>query len=196
MRKGKDVQRIYNLDKWRRLDADTEIHFAKGRPRTVRIEVNAPQKTALYVSDKEGECAFLALVEGRETVEFSAPGEFRLQADDPVMILTADGDDISFQPSTAPSFTRIVERRVRNPDLELMMAKAHANMERRFAEQLGEFQRRLERGMRPSTPQPQATADAGSVAAKPASAGDADASDPPAAGTGGGSEGDAGPGAK
>lgn len=147
------MQRMYNLEKWMRLPQGSRLEFSNARPRTVRFEVNAPGERALYVVDElSGECRFLALTMGRDVIEFSANGAFSLLADDPAggedvetWIFTADGADVSIVLEAPESFTRIVERRRRNPELEHVMALTMANMERRFAQQAGEFAEQLER---------------------------------------------------
>ena len=134
------MQRMFNLDKWERLRMGEALDFTNDRPRTVTIEVNAPEKTALYVVQDGGEVFFLALVEGRDTLEFSSSGAFQLTVEgSDCMIYTADGDDISMQAVDDVSFTKIVERRRRNPELEAIAATMSRNLERRMEQQAHEF---------------------------------------------------------
>ena len=151
--KGRDMQRMYNLEKWMRLTESSRLEFSNPKPRTVRFEVNAPGERALYVADDlTGECRFLALTMGCDVIEFSANGAFSLLADDPAggqdvetWVFTADGADVSIVLEAPESFTKIVERRRRNPELEAVMAVMQRNLERRFAQQSVELAERLER---------------------------------------------------
>ena len=149
------MQKIFNLGKWFELPRDARLQFTTDRPRTVRFEVNAPVETRLYVAtdigaQADGLCRFLALVKGRDTIEFSADGAFSLLADDDgqeaVWVFTADGDDVSIQLDAPETFTKIVERRRRNPELEYMVAVMERNVNARLAQQAAEFERRLQRG--------------------------------------------------
>ena len=139
------MQRMYNFDKWMNLGDGQGLRFAGNRPRQVRLEVNAPQETRLYVEDDDdtGVCNFLALVKGRDTIEWSASGAFILRADGgDVSIYTADGADISLELEAPVSFTKIVERRKRNPELEQVLAVLNRTMEERIAQATREIERR------------------------------------------------------
>lgn len=145
------MQRMYNLDKWTRLDEGEALSFDNPRPRNVRLEVNAPQETALYVADGSGEVHFLALVKGRDTLEFGSSGAFQLTVEGSgLMVYTADGADISHEELGAVSFTKVVERRRRNPELEQLAYMMQQNMERRLAQSEREIEFRLSRGGSPS----------------------------------------------
>lgn len=150
------MQRIYNLEKWTRVGNGQALTFQGERPRTVRLEFNAPEPTLVYVSDDaaaDGECVFLARVVGRDVVEFSPSGPFTLHADVPgrdgeageVYVLTADGDDVSITLEAPVSFTKLVERRRRSPELERMVQLMNRNMEERIAQATRELERRYSR---------------------------------------------------
>lgn len=161
------MQRIFNLDKWRTILEGEFIEFLSDRPRTVRLEVNARDRVRLFVQQEGGEPAFLAIVEGRDTVEFSANGAFDLYVEGgECAVYTADGDDWSVAEVDAVTFTKIVERRIRNPELELMMAITRQNMETRLAAQSAEMERRFEATL--------ARRDAASAVTLPAAAGNVD----------------------
>lgn len=156
------MQRMYNFDKWMNLGDGQGLRFAGNRPRQVRLEVNAPQETRLYVEDDDetGVCNFLALVKGRDTIEWSASGAFILRADGgDVSVYTADGADISLELEAPVSFTKIVERRKRNPELEQVLAVLNRTMEERIAQATREIERRqsyresgrMARGLPPGT---------------------------------------------
>lgn len=136
------MQKLFNVDKWTRLIEGDAIQFANPKARNVRLEVNAPVETALYYIDTEtGETYFLALVKGRDTLEFGTIGPYSitLQTGE-CSIYTADGTDIS-QTVVAPViFTKIMERRRRNPELEYIAATMQRNMERRLEQQAVELE--------------------------------------------------------
>lgn len=143
------MQRLFNLEQWKCLSEGTQVDFRNPRPRTVRLELNSPGEAALYLIDGEGETFFLALVKGRDVVEFSAPGAFSLTVEgSDVYVLTVDGDDVSFIVVAPRIFTKIMERRRRNPELEYVTAMMQRNVERRLEQQSRELQqlfaRRLE----------------------------------------------------
>lgn len=139
------MQRMFNLDKWRYLAQGEVIRFTSDRPRTVRLEVNAEDKCKFFVAEGAEDPVFLAVVEGRDALEFSAQGEFDLLVTGgSAAIYTADGDDWSVAEVDGATFTKIVERRMRNPELEYMMFVQNQNMEKRLAQQADELQRRFE----------------------------------------------------
>lgn len=143
------MQRMFNLDKWQRLEEGEVISFENERPRMVLIETNThePGGAALWVKYPEAEePAFLAFVgPGRDTVEFGADGKFDLiVAGGGTHIYTVDGADWSVQPVDDTTYTKIIQHRQRNPELELMMAIQQRNLEARLAAQAEELNRRLE----------------------------------------------------
>lgn len=173
------MQRLFNIDKWQNLKEGDALAFSNPRPRNVRVEVNAPTKSSLYYVDPEGEVIFLALVEGRDTIEFGSTGAFQLTVEGaPVMVYTADGADISMKPVSHGSFTKIVERRRRNPELEQIAALMQRNMERRLEQQSAEleqlFTRRAaafadaQRASQPSNVEPQPAPSGSGEGAPPA----------------------------
>lgn len=142
------MQRIFNVNKWTTLPEGSAIEYPSTKPRVVRLEVNAPSPVSLFVvSDGEDpEASFLARVEGRDTVEFHVTGKFSLTCEGGFCnVYTIDGDRWAFVDLAPIVFTRIAERRRRNPELERMMLIAQHNMERRLEQQAEEFRRMLDR---------------------------------------------------
>lgn len=188
------MQRIFDVGKWQQCEAGKAVNFSKSEPRKVRLDVNAPDTVKLFYSDGNGEVCFLARVTGRDVIEFFAQGEFAITADgSDFWFATVDGEDFSFAIPDAVAFTKIAERRPRNPEFELMQWHANRNMELRM-EQL-----RQELDAKWSQRVSAAPSDATELAAKsgsksgvkkPASAAEADAG----AGDVGGADGGSGAG--
>lgn len=138
------TQRIHSLSKWQALEDGKAIDFTLDKPRTVVLEVNAPKETALYVQEKEGKPTFLAVCKGRDRIEFGVERAFKLIAEDgPVWIYTFDGQETAFVIESPYIFTRIADRKQRNPHQELIEYQMRENV-RRMGEQLAaESERRL-----------------------------------------------------
>lgn len=141
--------RVHNVTKWRRLGKGEELEIPPGEgPRRVRLELNAPAKTKVYLVREKEEPVFLTVFEGYQVIEFSSPPELcRLQcvAPENVWFFTAEGDQIAVPRPATPSFVRVANRRARNPELEKMMYIMNQNVERRLAAQADEFAAALER---------------------------------------------------
>lgn len=135
------VQKLMNLSKWSEVKPGTAVEFLNEKPRMVRVDVNAPGDTRLHVVDESGEVSFLALVTGRDTIEFGVDGPFLLTTDGPVQVYSPDGEDIHFTILDAVSFTEIAERQVRNPEMEEMLYRMNLNIEARLAQQAEALER-------------------------------------------------------
>lgn len=139
--------RIQSIKSWRRL-AEGETHnFEDGNPRRVRLELNAAGAANLYLVDGDGSAFFLGHFVGREALEFMTPGgSAAIMAEGAdVWFLTVDGDDISFISADPTSFTKLVERKARNPEVEMMNALMQQNMKTMLETQANEFARLLDR---------------------------------------------------
>lgn len=178
------MQRFYNLDKWQKIGEGEVITFTDTRPRTVRVEVNAPDDTGIFIFEgdsKDGQ--FLARVCGRDVLEFSPNDKFALVADGECYIYTADGQNWAMAPVDDMSFTRIVERKQRNPELERMMYEMQYNLEKRLAKQAEDFELKLARDRRLARRDADEQARAAEAARAGADAATADATSGEAAGT-------------
>lgn len=146
------VVRIHNLGKWSRLDAAQamvlELPHHDGRK--VRLSVNCEHDAAFTVVeiDKEGSPAtFLGHAKGLEDFEFYVKGTVQVVAtsEGDVWYFTNDGADPGAVLNVeAVSFTKIANRRARNPELEAVMWKAEVNMNRRMARLEAEAMARIE----------------------------------------------------
>lgn len=140
------TQQMMNLSKWKWLTEGELARFTGIKPRAVRLDVNAPDKIKMFIRYDDGEPVFLALVEGRDRIEFGVDGAFDLYIEGgECAFYTVDGSDWSVEKVDHRSFTRIMERRVRNPELEKLMHLQQVNLERRLAQQERDFEKRLER---------------------------------------------------
>lgn len=126
------MQRLANLDKWFKVDADKALNFANNLPRRVRLDVNAPERTQLEYVDGNGEVTYLATVLGRDVIEFACGGEFSIIPNADCWFYTIDGEDTSFVIPDAVTLTKITTRRARNPELELMRVMMEQNVNRRM----------------------------------------------------------------
>lgn len=137
------MQKIYNLDKWFELKEGDALSMKAARARTVRIDVNSPAEVALYIRVGD-EVLFLALVKGRDTIEFSSPGgeEFALLCEGAsCYVHSNDGQAVHNVAPDAVSFTKIIERKPRNHDYEVMQFEMRRNMTRMMEQQAGELER-------------------------------------------------------
>ena len=194
------MQRIYNLDKWFRLEEGKRLAMNGGAARKVRLEVNSPAEVSLYAEvagreEGQTDLLFLALVKARDTVEFYAPGDepFGLLCEGAsCFIYTVDGIDVSAVSDGSESYVRIMERKPRNYDLELMQYTMRQNMQRMLDGQAAELERVLERRLAARAALDAPKGDASSSGAKQPSDGDGKSSDKQPVKAGGGSQGDGG----
>lgn len=135
------MQKIADINKWARVEAGKALNFAGTQPRRVRLEVNAPAQCGIWYVDTNGNVTFLATVSGRDVIEFKSTGEFALQFEGDCYIYTVDSEDFSFSIPDAVTFTEIMTRRARNPEVELMNYMMKRNMEMMRETQKHEFER-------------------------------------------------------
>lgn len=133
------MQKLFDVSKWRRAEAGEVLTFAGEGTRRVRLELSAPLRAILTVVN--GSSIVETVVSGRDVVEFTAEGEFAISASEGLFWYTADGQDWSVAPVDDTTFTQIVERRVRNPEIEYMMYVQQMNMEKRLASQAADYER-------------------------------------------------------
>lgn len=128
-RVDEEAGRTPNPGQWSRLDLPGE-----GDPKS---EQSAPSL------DDGRVVTFLALVKGRDRVEFFSDGAFELIAEGgSVYVYTADSTDIALRVVAPVIFTRIANRKQRNPHLEMMEYQMRMNQQRMQNELLGEMERR------------------------------------------------------
>lgn len=81
---------------------------------------------------------------GRDTIDFNVDGPFRLvPVDGSVHVYSQDSQQIEMHVLEPEVFTRIANRRQRNPEYEMMMYLERQNIERRFADLAADAERRI-----------------------------------------------------
>lgn len=143
------VQRIFNVTKWMQLEEGKVCSFSNPRKRIVRVDVNSPGDSELYYVGADHETRFLALVRGRDMIEFTSDGAFSIAVNgNDCWIHTPDGEDISHEVLDPIIFTRIAERRARNPELMAIEARMMQNIFRRMEAMKLEAESYAERAQR------------------------------------------------
>ena len=150
------VQKIKDLSKWFVLEAGSKLDLPNDKPRMIRLEVNTPYKARLDLIDGDGVPKFLAQVEGRDTIEFEAPGACSIASDAPELYLYSSEGEVVHSVVEAPeSFTRIMQgRRTRNPEIEALVHTMNRNFERQLAKQAAVYGELIERTARDSAEKP------------------------------------------
>lgn len=143
--------KLNSLTRWLELEQNGVINFegaTDGGERRVRLHLNCEAQTALFFENTDGP-RFLTTVEpGLTTIEFGAVGPFSVFPEEmtgAVQYQTADGEPTFATIADPQIFTKIANRRHRNPELEEMMMRMQLNMERRLATQASEIEAAFER---------------------------------------------------
>lgn len=163
------MQRMFNLRKWSELRDGGALSYKSVRARIVKFDINCATEVSLHLRYPEGAYAtraasdiaesaavdeiiapgttfFLALVKGRETIETFVDGQVELLAvGGNCYVYTADGDDVSSVVLEPVIFTRIAERKARNPELEAIERRMYLNQEKRLQQQMADMDRRYGR---------------------------------------------------
>lgn len=129
---------LTDLAKWRYVPADAGLDFPTTDPRKVRLEVLAETAdTRLWVEPiapgkRVRHC--IGVFHGYDVVKFQIDGPFRLLANGAgCKIWTPETVSAGAREMPdAVSFTTMMTRRVRNPEMERMMHKMQQNVERRL----------------------------------------------------------------
>lgn len=158
---------IGNLDKWTAAEPQRELVLpGRAAPRRIRLDLNASHETGVYVTTEEkgAKPQFVAVVKGRQTVQFRASGTLRVAFAIPnggqCWFNTIDGETVAFEPSTNPSFTKPWQRKPRNHDLEVVMMRMQRNQERMLEQLQAETDRRIAAAEKRLAPAKEKKADA------------------------------------
>ncbi|WP_313474821.1 hypothetical protein [Agrobacterium pusense] len=148
------VVKLNSLSRWKSLDSTKAISF-KGNPdaeRCLRIQFNLENVTTFYIGKDQIDCELLCTIgPGLETVEFYAQGDFYVFAEKEsgmVKYQSADLEPTSFEVVDPVIFTKIANRRQRNPELELIAYRLEQNANRRMADLAHEIEARYERQLK------------------------------------------------
>lgn len=128
--------KIGNLSRWARLEPGQVLTFGQeNRQQRIRVEFNVSDETHITAIDHKGHERFVAVIQGHETIEFTTEGDVVLvpTTEGEIWWYTRDGDTDAMELVHEVPFTRVMQRRARNPELELMMFKMNQNIERRIA---------------------------------------------------------------
>lgn len=144
------VLKLNSLSRWSELPANKAIVFAGSDvgERTVRLNLNLEGVTSFFIGIDDEERFLVTMEPGVDTVEFSATGTFRVYAEEgsgAVLYQSADLEPTFSEVVDPVIFTKIANRRHRNPELEEMMFRMNQNLERRLAQQADEFEAAFER---------------------------------------------------
>lgn len=142
------VVKLNSLSRWSELVSDKAIVFAGSDigERTVRLNLNLEAVTSFFIGIGDEERFLVTMQPGVDTVEFSATGTFRVYAEEgsgAVLYQSADLEPTFSEVVDPVIFTKIANRRHRNPELEEMMFRMNQNLERRLAQQADEFEAAL-----------------------------------------------------
>jgi hypothetical protein len=145
------VVKLNSLSRWSSLGNTKSISF-KGDPeaeRLVRIQFNLETVTTFYIGKDEHDADLLCTIgPGLETVEFYAQGDFYVfgeQDSGIVKYQSADLEPTSFEVVNPVIFTKIANRRQRNPELEAIAHTMQMNSERRLADLAYDMKQEFER---------------------------------------------------
>ncbi len=191
------VVKLNSLSRWLSLDNTKAILFSgtSDNERLVRIQFNLEAVTTFYVGKDQMDADLLCTIgPGQETVEFYAHGDFYVFAEKDAGMVKYQSADLepTFSEVVDPViFTKIANRRHRNPEMEEMMYRMQINVERRLAQQAGELEAAFERRRREEENGRSAET---VVSNAPGSASGAGGTEVPAQGTGTEKTGEAGTG--
>lgn len=136
--------KLDSLSRWMHLKKGDILTLAGDAQRRIRLQVNSPKRSSLFIVNDDGVPVFLAAPDGRDVVEFATGGDVRITTDDDdVFVYTAENEPTFTIIPDAEIFTKIAERSARNPDLEHMMYLQQINMDRRFAQMQYDMQRQV-----------------------------------------------------
>lgn len=134
---------FYIAQDFREVAADPERIREEEAGRLVPADIDASDGSVGGLELDERPIQFLGLCKGRDSLEFAVDGAFDLLVEGgPAYVFSADGQDLATRIVAPMIFTRIANRRQRNPHLEMMQYQMKLNQERLQAQLLEEMARR------------------------------------------------------
>lgn len=180
------MQRIMDIKKWRHVPEGTAMNFENTAERRMRLDVNSPGMAVLWYVDGDGETTLLAVVSGRDVIEFATHGAtFSIEVSGAdVFVYTVDGENFAFAKPDAVKFTKMMTRRERNPEVEMMRYIMNENSRRMLEQQAEQFERMRAEFQRnqpaaPAQPEPSGDASGATGKSEPDGGASAGAGDPP-----------------
>lgn len=145
--------KLNSLSRWSLLQQNHSINFESDTEteRLVRLQLNLEAVTSFYIEDERGANFLCTMSQGVDTLEFYAGGSFRVFAEEGSAVVLYQSADLepTFSEVIDPViFTKIANRRHRNPELEEILYRSQMNLERRLEQQASEmdaaFARRIQ----------------------------------------------------
>lgn len=125
--------KLYNFDDWKFLNANKPARLEIGEPRMVKIEI-VSAKPASIVFETGGGSLMSVWCPGREVYEFWASDYISVSAPVDIQVYTPEMEDTDL-PGDDVSFTRIIERQARNPEVEAVYHVMYENTRRMMEQQ-------------------------------------------------------------
>lgn len=140
------VVRIHNLGRWAKV-GDNVLELPGKGQRKVKVELNCAGETRVDVVEldkPDAPATFMWAGRGLVELEFWATGLVQLVcvSEDDVYYFTNEREGQAVRNIDAKSFTKIANRRARNPELDAIMLRAEINMNRRLARLEMEMERK------------------------------------------------------
>ena len=124
--------KLNKIENWAKMPK-SGLQLPDTSDRQVKISINSEGTTRLTVKTDLGEF-FLATVVGNDVLDFRVKGQAKISAHgDPAWYICDEVNRPVVHHDAPTTFTKIVERAPRNPELELMMAKVNQSVDRRIA---------------------------------------------------------------
>lgn len=137
---------LNNLDKWKRVESGEIIVFAGEKLRRIRLQLNTSARTNVHVLGADAVPQFIGTVDGFDVIDFQYQGDLELlmASEGEVWLYSGEMEFTAKVIEDAESFTKVYERKARNPDLEYMLHRMQATQEQRIAQLADVYERRFE----------------------------------------------------
>lgn len=137
--------KIGKIQRFERFPSGTGLQLPGDRPREVKLAVNTEAETRFDFVSEDGEVTFLAVVKGRQNLEFivDGPGEVVATSEGEVWLSTDEGRHLTYR-SEKPSFVTLdFERSPALSEFERMQMIANLRREQREAEDRALFEAKM-----------------------------------------------------
>lgn len=125
--------KLYDFADWQFVAANEPVKLDIGNGRMVRLEVAVAKPCTVVMETNDG-ALMSVYCAVRETYEFYAKGYISITAGADLQVYTPEMEDIR-SVSDDVSFTRIIERRERNPEVEAIYHMMYENTRRMMEQQ-------------------------------------------------------------